>query len=136
MRNQKGFTLIELVVVMVIVAALAAFAIPKFFAMASATADKAYAAALDELNAREKQAWSLAKLNVVPGVTFSDEDHVWNPHICPAGNIDLGSGYTWSGTILRNNGTGLQFQDATAATFTRAVSTGDSPGRWTYTYTP
>ena len=42
MRNEKGFALIELLIVVVIIAILAAIAIPKF----SATRERAYFAAM------------------------------------------------------------------------------------------
>ena len=40
LRNQKGFTLIEIIAVLVILGILAAVAIPKFFSMQEAAADK------------------------------------------------------------------------------------------------
>ena len=53
-RNQKGFTLIEIIAVLVILGILAAIAIPKYLDMRKDAVLKAAAAATMELNARER----------------------------------------------------------------------------------
>ena len=53
-RNQKGFTLIEIIAVLVILGILAAIAIPKYLDMRKEAVVKAAAAAKMELNARER----------------------------------------------------------------------------------
>jgi len=50
MRNNKGFTLVEVIAVLVILGILAAVAIPKFFDMQETAREKAIAAAVGELN--------------------------------------------------------------------------------------
>ena len=53
-RNQKGFTLIEIIAVLVILGILAAIAIPKYLDMRREAVVKAAAGARMELNARER----------------------------------------------------------------------------------
>ena len=50
MRNNKGFTLVEVIAVLVILGILAAVAIPKFFDMQETARIKAIEAAIGELN--------------------------------------------------------------------------------------
>ena len=47
MRNNKGFTLVEVIAVLVILGILAAVAIPKFFDMQETAREKAIAAAIE-----------------------------------------------------------------------------------------
>jgi prepilin-type N-terminal cleavage/methylation domain-containing protein len=61
-RNQKGFTLIEIIAVLVILGILAAIAIPKYLDMRREAVVKAAAAAKMELNARERLALAQWKL--------------------------------------------------------------------------
>lgn len=61
-RNQKGFTLIEIIAVLVILGILAAIAIPKYLDMRKEAIVKAAAAATMELNARERLVLAQYKL--------------------------------------------------------------------------
>lgn len=49
-KNESGFTLVEVIAVLVILGILAAVAIPKFFDMQETAREKAIAAAIGELN--------------------------------------------------------------------------------------
>lgn len=55
LKNQKGFTLIEIIAVLVIMGILAAVAVPKFFDLAGEAETKAYKAAGAEIQARINQ---------------------------------------------------------------------------------
>ncbi len=57
-RNQKGFTLIEIAAVLIILTILIAVAIPRYFGLPEDAAEATLKSAVAELNAREKLAWA------------------------------------------------------------------------------
>ena len=63
-RNQKGFTLIEIIAVLVILGILAAVAIPKFFDLQSESRQKAVDGALASVQSTLTQQYSKGLLNV------------------------------------------------------------------------
>jgi len=86
-RNKKGFTLIEIILVLIILGILASFAVPKYFDLQSAARSKAVEAAIGALQ-------STACMYYVKGVlngTF--DENSWTP---PSGTINVGDYY---GTI-------------------------------------
>jgi len=68
LKNEKGFTLIEIIAVLVIMGILAAVAIPKFFDLQTKAREKAVYTAMSELKVRVNQYFAQELLN---GKTFS-----------------------------------------------------------------
>jgi MSHA pilin protein MshA len=69
--NAKGFTLIEMIAVMVILGVLAIIAIPKFINIDHRAELQALSQGVKELNDQEKLLWSKYKL---ASVSYTDED--------------------------------------------------------------
>ena len=87
LRNQKGFTLIEIIAVLVILGILAAFAIPKYFNLQSEARGKAIGGAIAALQSTATQYYSQGLLNG----TFTA-----NSWTAPAGTQVVGD---FSGTV-------------------------------------
>jgi len=68
LKNRKGFTLIEIMAVMVIISVLAGVGVRKFDEISGSASAKALEQGLSELNSRELLTWALVK--------FSDQDWV------------------------------------------------------------
>jgi prepilin-type N-terminal cleavage/methylation domain-containing protein len=66
LKNEEGFTLIEIIAVLVIMGILAAVAVPKFFDLQSKAREKAIYTAVSELKVRVNQAFSKQLLQGVP----------------------------------------------------------------------
>ena len=133
-RNQKGFTLIEIIAVLVILGILAAVAIPKYIDMRTEAIQKSAGSANMELNARERLKLAEWKLNDQNGLYPAPgaADVVVSPtKTIKAVDTILGS--DWNGGAAIQSGVGFSHQGKTI-TFTRTAQiSADEAATWTVT---
>ena len=121
--RQEGFTLIEILAVMVILSVLAAVAIKKYIFIESTAQRKAIAAGVAELNSQEALTWTN---HMFSAGGYQDDNTVWT-----AMSVDtfLGPEYNWSGAPSDAGGT-LVFAGQSVS-LTRTASDSTTPAKWT-----
>ena len=119
--NQKGFTLIELISVMIIMGVVASVSIQKFDVISDSASERALDSAIKELNVRESLVWSNIKISADGYLT--DED------LFDAVDTDLGDAYKWNPGPDRLAGGTLHLRSQSKA-LNRQESTITSAGKW------
>ena len=121
--NQKGFTLIEIISVMIIMGVVASVSIQKFDIVSDSANERALISGIKELNVRESLVWSNLKIS---GSGYSTDEALWSLI-----DTDLGSMYTWTAPPDRLTGGTLTFKTASVP-LTRQISTVTSSAIWDY----
>ncbi|MDJ0985750.1 MAG: prepilin-type N-terminal cleavage/methylation domain-containing protein [Desulfobacterales bacterium] len=119
--NQKGFTLIEMVSVMIIMGVVASVSIQKFDIVSDTANQRALTAGIKELNVRESLEWSNVKIS---GNGYTTDEDLWTLVV-----TNLGSDYQWTAGPDRVSGGTLTFKTASRV-LSRQPSTETSAGRW------
>lgn len=120
--NQKGFTLIELISVMIIMGVVASVTIQKFGMVSDTASERALHLGIKELNIRESLEWSNLKIST-DGYTTDEELYL-------ALDTKLGDIYKWNPDPPdRLTGGTLSFKSS-SKTLDRQESTPSSAGKW------
>lgn len=116
--NQKGFTLVEILAVLVILGIIVGIAAVKFVRVDDGASNVALKSGVSELNSREHLVWINAKMS-----EYNNDSDVFD-----VVDYDLGSDYSWSTGPLRDGGT-LVF-NGVSKTLVRTPSTADTQAIW------
>jgi prepilin-type N-terminal cleavage/methylation domain-containing protein len=118
--DKKGFTLLELIVVLALLAILAAVSVPKFIDLSANAEQKALRSGIAELNGRENLVWLNIKNSQIGWV---DDAAVFSQI-----DTDLGPNYHWSPRAEIDGGK-LHFKDQMVK-LKRIPSTWASAASW------
>ena len=118
--NQEGFTLIELISILIILGVLGSVAIRKYENLTQTASERVLAAAVKELNIRESFIWTNMKI--------SSEGYTDDADVYAALNKNLGPNLKWNpGPTI---GGGTLHCESTSCALTRTPSTNTSAAAW------
>jgi len=120
LRNQKGFTLVEIIAVMIILGILGAVAVPRYINLEANSKQKAIDVGISELNGRESLTWAKQRIST----TGYDDDK----KVLEAIDYNLGSDYIWTVAPDKLGGT-IEFKSLSAS-LNRTPSTVSQPAVW------
>ena len=121
--NRAGFTLIELIAVMIILGVLAAMVVPRYIDLDENARQRAIEAGIAELNGREGLVWTNIKIS---STGYEDD-------ITTFGRYDknLGTDYIWTDGPAPSGGTIKLGLSGNEVPLTRSESSETHPGHWT-----
>jgi len=126
-KNRQGFTLIEIMAVLVIMGVMASVAVSKINDISGTAELRALETGIVELNAREMLYWTNAKF--APGGWSGNggDNFVWTTMMVM--NTGLGTGYSWLPDPPNIGGATLSF-GSQSIPLNRAASTNIAAARW------
>jgi prepilin-type N-terminal cleavage/methylation domain-containing protein len=121
LRNNTGFTLIEIIAVLVILGVLAAVAVPRYVDLAESAKQKAVETALSEINTRENLTWADHKM--------ATSGFVSDAKIFGMINFKLDPSFRWNPGDPKVSGGTLNFKEESFP-LSRTASSFHKPAVW------
>jgi type II secretory pathway pseudopilin PulG len=118
--NQKGYTLIELISIMIILGVLGSVAVRKYDNLTNTASERVLAATVKELNIRESLIWTNMKI--------SNDGYTNDTDVYTALNTDFGSRVKWNPGPTIDGGT-LHIESQSIF-LNRTHSTNSAAGKW------
>jgi prepilin-type N-terminal cleavage/methylation domain-containing protein len=124
LKNDKGFTLVEIIAVLVILGILAVIAVPRYIDLESNAKQKMLDSGISEINNRESLTWADQKI--------SSSNYVSDAKVFGAMNYNLGPDFIWNPGDPADLGGTFDFKGESFS-LSRIASTKLQPAVWVRT---